>query len=115
MDAIIPKVKLPYEYKLKDAKRAEVEALAEIKAEQKTRERMKKFEGYATEMMALSLVLTLIEDEHYGCGPRAVRINRILDGMTRRINEAKERYDEDCTIEALRHKVEAYGAHWTLK
>ncbi len=108
------KVRLPPEYKMKDARRAEVEVLSELKAERKTRERMREYDSFAIEMVILSMILTLIEDEGYGYGPRSVRIRRVLDGVTRRIRGASERYDEDCTLEALRHKVSAYGLSWSF-
>ena len=105
------KVRISPEYKMKDVRRAELEVLAE----KKTRERMREYDSFAIELVILGVILTLIEDEGYGYGPRATKIRRVLDGITRRIRGASDRYDEDCTLEALRHKVAAYSVNWSFK
>ena len=50
------KVRISPEYKMKDARRAELEVLAE----KKTRERMRDYDSFAIELVILGVILTLI-------------------------------------------------------
>ena len=102
------KVRLPFEYNLKEQKKAVFEAAKEKRA----RELFKEYNAYAIDMTMMANFLALIECEGWGTGKRATRIYRHSANVEKIITDACERYDYAFAMTALQKRLREYGVEY---
>lgn len=102
------KVRLPFEYNLKEQKKAVYEA----EVEKRSREILREYNAYAIDIVNIAHLLSLIENEEWGTGKRATRINRHLANVEKIITDACERYDYEFAMDALQKRLREYGVNY---
>ena len=102
------KVRLPFEYNLKEQKRAAFEAAKEERA----RELFRQYTPYAIDITMMANLLALIECEGWGTGKRATRLRRHWANVEKTITDACERYDHAFAMTALQKRLREYGVEY---
>lgn len=99
------KVRLPFEYNLKEQKKAAFEAASEAKA----RKMFKQYDAYTIDIVILASILALIEGEGWGTGKTATRIHRYIARVEKTIEDVCARYEHKFALTAMQMKVKEYG------
>lgn len=102
------KVHLPFEYNLKEQKKAVYDA----EVEKRARELFKEYTSYSIDMTMMANLLSLIEGEEWGTGKRATRLKRHWARVEKIITDACERYDHAFAMTALQKRLRDYGVDY---
>lgn len=105
------KVRLPYKYTLKEAKKQ----AAEIAAEERARELFRDYESYSTDIMIMAAALALVEEFDWGSGKRATKIPRFIAAVEKTIRDVCERYEPAFAMTALQKRLDQYGIKYERK
>lgn len=105
------KVRLPIEYRMKDAKRE----IFELAAEEKARRMFRDYDSYTTDIVIMANVIALVENEKWGTGKRATKIPRHIASVERTIREVCDRYEPAFAMTALQMKLDQYGIKYERK
>jgi hypothetical protein len=105
------KVRLPYKYALKEAKKQAMEAAAEERA----REMFKDYDSYAVDLVIMASVISLIKRRKWGTGKRATRIHQHIADIEQTLQEVCERYEPAFAMTALQMILDQYGVKYERK
>ena len=105
------KVRLPYKYALKEAKKQAMEAAAEERA----RELFRDYDAYTTDIVIISAVLALVEEFGWGHSARATRIPRFIAAVEKTLQDACDRYEHAFAMTALSKRLNDYGIVYERK
>lgn len=105
------KVRLPYKYALKEAKKQAMEAAAE----ERSWELFREYESYTVDLVIMAGVISLVERRKWGTGKRATRIPQHIADIEQTLREVCERYEPAFAMTALQMKLEQYGIKYERK
>lgn len=105
------KVRLPYKYALKEAKKQAVE----IAAEERAWELFREYESYSVDIVIMASVISLVERRKWGTGKRATRIPQHIADIEQTLREVCERYEPAFAMTALQKKLDQYGIKYERK
>ena len=105
------KVRLPIEYRMKDAKRE----IFELAAEEKARKLFRDYDTYTTDIVIISAVLALVEEFGWGSSKRATRIPRFIAAVEKTLQDACDRYEHAFAMTALSKRLNDYGIVYERK
>lgn len=105
------KVRLPYKYAIKEAKKQAMEAAAEERA----REMFREYDSYSVDIVIMASVISLVERRKWGTGKRATRIPQHIADIEQTLREVCERYEPAFAMTALQMKLDQYGIRYERK
>lgn len=105
------KVRLPYKYAMKEAKKQAVEAVAQERA----REMFKDYDSYSVDIVIMASVISLVERRKWGTGKRATRIPQHIADIEQTIQEVCERYEPAFAMTALQMRLDQLGIRYERK
>ena len=105
------KVRIPIEYRMKEAKRAAFE----LEVEEKARRMFKDYDSYTTDIVIISAILALVEEFGWGHSARATRIPRFIAAVEKTLQDACDRYEHAFVMTALSKRLNDYGIVYERK
>ena len=102
------KVRLPFEYNLKEQKKAVYEA----EVEKRSRELFKEYTAYSIDITMMANLISLIEGEKFGTRKGATRLKRHWARVEKIITDTCERYDHAFAMTALQKRLRDYGVDY---